>query len=89
MAVFLLLRTRSRWSLDEVSNALTLVLGWLDNARIKLDGAALEPVDVARAHASLGHAIARRRRRRPVSDGTELRSALVSTRHGTRCEPIA
>src|SRR3954467_8341123 len=62
-------------ALHEVSNALTVVLGWLDNARAGLDGRALEAVEVARAHASLGHAIARRAIGAPVTDGSELRSA--------------
>lgn len=77
-------------ALHEVSNALTVVLGWLDNARASVDGAALEAVEVARAHASLGHAIARRAVGAPVTDGTELRSALALVRetvHGVR--PIA
>jgi len=46
--------------LHEVSNALTVVLGWLDAARTKVgSGAALEAVEVARAHAQLGYRMAR------------------------------
>jgi hypothetical protein len=77
-------------ALHEVSNALTVVLGWLDNARANVDGAALEAVEVARAHASLGHAIARRAVGAPVTDGSELRSAVTLVRetvHGI--SPIA
>ena len=64
-------------ALHEVSNALTVVLGWLDNARGSLDGAVLEAIEVARAHASLGHAIARRAVGAPVADACDLRSALT------------
>lgn len=77
-------------ALHEVSNALTVVLGWLDNARANLDGAAREAVEVARAHASLGHAIARRAVGAPVTDGSELRSALALVRDTVRgVSPIA
>jgi CheY-like chemotaxis protein len=77
-------------ALHEVSNALTVVLGWLDNARVACDGSAREAIEVARAHATLGHAIARRAVGAPVTDGTELRSALTLVRdtvHGV--SPIA
>jgi CheY-like chemotaxis protein len=77
-------------ALHEVSNALTVVLGWLDNARAHVDGAALEAVDVARVHASLGHAIARRAVGAPITDGSELRSGLVLVRDTVRgVSPIA
>jgi len=77
-------------ALHEVSNALTVVLGWLDNARVNLDGAALEAVEVARAHASLGHAIARRAVGAPVTDGSELRGAISLVRDTVRgVSPIA
>jgi CheY-like chemotaxis protein len=77
-------------ALHEVSNALTVVLGWLDNARAGADGAALEAIDVARAHASLGHAIARRAVGAPVADGDEMRSALTLVRDTVRgISPIA
>ena len=47
-------------ALHEVSNALTVVLGWLDVASSKPDGNAVrEAVEVARLHARLGHQIAR------------------------------
>jgi len=47
-------------ALHEVSNALTVVLGWLDVAISRADPhAAREAVDVARLHAHLGHQIAR------------------------------
>ena len=77
-------------ALHEVSNALTVVLGWLDNARASLDGPAREAIDIARAHAGLGHAIARRAVGAPVTDASDLRSALTLARetvHGV--SPIA
>ncbi len=47
-------------ALHEVSNALTVVLGWLDVARSRSeDPALLEAIDVARSHARLGHRMAR------------------------------
>lgn len=47
-------------ALHEVSNALTVVLGWLDVATSRTDPqAAREAVEVARLHAHLGHQIAR------------------------------
>jgi CheY-like chemotaxis protein len=67
-------------ALHEVSNALTVVLGWLDNARVGLEGAPLQAVEIARSHAVLGHVIARRAVGAPVGDGTELRSALTLVR---------
>ncbi|HEY3493054.1 MAG TPA: hybrid sensor histidine kinase/response regulator [Polyangiaceae bacterium] len=46
--------------LHEVSNALTVVLGWLDVARQRLPGGpARDAIEVARTHAQLGHRIAR------------------------------
>jgi CheY-like chemotaxis protein len=47
-------------ALHEVSNALTVVLGWLDVAHAQLPaGAAREAIEVARTHARLGHGISR------------------------------
>lgn len=51
-------------ALHEVSNALTVVLGWLDVARSKTVAAApldaiAEALDVAQTHARLGHRVAR------------------------------
>ncbi|HEY3665909.1 MAG TPA: ATP-binding protein [Polyangiaceae bacterium] len=47
-------------ALHEVSNALTVVLGWLDVATTRTDpNAARDAVEVARLHARLGHQIAR------------------------------
>ncbi|HKY39059.1 MAG TPA: hybrid sensor histidine kinase/response regulator [Polyangiaceae bacterium] len=47
-------------ALHEVSNALTVVLGWLDVAYSRLEsGPARDAVDVARTHARLGHGISR------------------------------
>ena len=77
-------------ALHEVSNALTVVLGWLDNAlaacapeeqsRAAQDGATRHAIEIARCHASLGHAIARRAVGAPVAEGAELRSALTLVR---------
>lgn len=48
-------------ALHEVSNALTVVLGWLDAASSEADAASVrEALEVARVHARLGHRIARR-----------------------------
>jgi CheY-like chemotaxis protein len=47
-------------ALHEVSNALTVVLGWLDVASSRPEAsAAREAIEVARLHARLGHQIAR------------------------------
>ena len=47
-------------ALHEVSNALTVVLGWLDAAQPRIqDPSVREAVEVARAHADLGHRLAR------------------------------
>jgi CheY-like chemotaxis protein len=47
-------------ALHEVSNALTVVLGWLDVARARLPvGPERDAVEVARTHARLGHRISR------------------------------
>src|SRR6187455_1608999 len=47
-------------ALHEVSNALTVVLGWLDVAHSRLPpGAARDAIDVALTHARLGHGISR------------------------------
>lgn len=47
-------------ALHEVSNALTVVLGWLDVASTRQDASgAHEAIEVARLHARLGHQIAR------------------------------
>lgn len=48
-------------AVHEVSNALTIVLGWLDAARAQLPpGETRDALELARAHAWLGHRIARR-----------------------------
>ena len=70
-------------ALHEVSNALTVVLGWLDAARAKLpEGFALDAVDVARRHADLGYRVARRAVGVQVS-GEAQRSALTVARDDT------
>lgn len=68
-------------ALHEVSNALTVVLGWLDAAHAELDSAAIrEALDVARAHARLGHRIARRAIGADVTAGDADKSALTLAR---------
>lgn len=71
-------------ALHEVSNALTVVLGWLDAARSGLDAAAqreaVEAVEVALAHARLGHRIARRAIGADVSDVERERPAAEVAR---------
>lgn len=48
-------------ALHEVSNALTVVLGWLERAESRSpSGAAREAIEVARQHAELGYCVARR-----------------------------
>ena len=48
-------------ALHEVSNALTVVLGWLDAAHSTLPaGEEKEAIEIARSHARLGHHVARR-----------------------------
>ncbi len=52
--------TDLKGALHEVSNALTVVLGWLDVASGKIAaGEVKQAIDVARTHAKLGHRIAR------------------------------
>jgi CheY-like chemotaxis protein len=47
-------------ALHEVSNALTVVLGWLDVAHSRLPpGPARDAIEVARTHARLGHGVSR------------------------------
>lgn len=54
-------RTDLAGALHEVSNSLTVVLGWLDAAKNQIAaGPGREALEVALAHARLGHSIARR-----------------------------
>jgi CheY-like chemotaxis protein len=78
-------------ALHEVSNALTVVLGWLDDARSKLpSGAAREAIDVAHCHAVLGHSIARRAVGASVVDNAPVRGALGLVRDTVRgVTPVA
>ncbi|HEY2410486.1 MAG TPA: ATP-binding protein [Polyangiaceae bacterium] len=63
-------------ALHEVSNALTVVLGWLDAASDRMaGGSAREAVDVARTHALLGHRIARAAIGAELERDTEQKSA--------------
>ena len=65
-------------ALHEVSNALTVVLGWLDVARSRSeDPALLEAIDVARSHARLGHRLARTAIGGSVVDEETERAALA------------
>lgn len=48
-------------ALHDVSNAMTVVVGWLEAAEAQLpDGPARDAVAIARTHAGIGHAVARR-----------------------------
>ena len=68
-------------ALHEVSNTLTVVLGWLDAAKTQVQsGGVHDAIDVALTHARLGHAIARRAIGADVSDAHVTRSALSIAR---------
>lgn len=68
-------------ALHELSNTLTVVVGWLDAARGELPrGPASEAIDVALRHARLGYSIARRAIGAEVDDGDVTRSALSVAR---------
>lgn len=68
-------------ALHEVSNALTVVLGWLDHARTQLpSGATRDALEVAYLHARLGHTVARRAIGARVDDDASSRSALAIAR---------
>jgi CheY-like chemotaxis protein len=67
-------------ALHEVSNALTVVLGWLDVARSKLpSGPEREALEVARTHARLGYGIARQAIGAEVSDSVSGQGSMRST----------
>jgi CheY-like chemotaxis protein len=71
-------------ALHEVSNALTVVMGWLDAARLQTnEDNVREALDVARSHADLGYRIARAAIGAEVSDGSE-RTAVVVGREAVR-----
>jgi CheY-like chemotaxis protein len=64
-------------ALHEVSNALTVVLGWLEEARTSTaPGSLRDALDVAYTHARLGHAIARRAVGAETEDTSVARTAL-------------
>jgi len=67
-------------ALHEVSNTLTVVLGWLDAAKSQVSGAAHEAIDVALSHARLGHDIARRAIGAEVETSAVTRSSLSVAR---------
>lgn len=67
-------------ALHEVSNALTVVLGWLDVARSKLpSGPEREALEVARTHARLGYGIARQAIGAEVSDSVSGQGTMRAT----------
>jgi CheY-like chemotaxis protein len=75
------LRADLAGALHEVSNTLTVVLGWLDAAKSHVQsGAAHEAIDVALTHARLGHTIARRAIGAEAEDASITRSALSVAR---------
>ena len=68
-------------ALHEVSNSLTVVLGWLDRAKSQLPRAEIEAaIDVALSHARLGHSIARRAIGGETAEANVTRSALSLAR---------
>lgn len=68
-------------ALHEVSNALTVVLGWLDGARSSLpESPEREALEIALAHARLGYRIARRAIGADVSDVERERCAAAVAR---------
>jgi CheY-like chemotaxis protein len=83
-------------AVHEVSNVLTIVLGWLDKAQAHLpSGEARNALEVARSHAWLGHRIARRaigaevpddlpRQAREIADQVVRGIQWEATRHGVQ-----
>ena len=68
-------------ALHEVSNSLTVVLGWLDRAKSQVPrGELKDAIDVALSHARLGHSIARRAIGADTHEGNVTRSALSVAR---------
>lgn len=68
------------FALHDVSNALTVVLGWLDVVLDRLpEGADHQALEVARTHARLGYGVARRAIGAEVADN----GAAQSTAHAT------
>ena len=68
-------------ALHEVSNALTVVMGWLDHARTVLPaGPARDALEVAHAHARLGHSVARQAIGAKQNEEESTRSALALSR---------
>ncbi|MFZ5896774.1 MAG: ATP-binding protein [Myxococcota bacterium] len=67
-------------ALHEVSNALTVVLGWLDVARSKLpNGPERDALEVARTHARIGYGIARQAIGAEVADSTSGQASARAT----------
>lgn len=68
-------------ALHEVSNSLTVVLGWLDRAKHLTEASeSRHAIEVALSHARLGHTIARRAIGAEVADSNVTRSALSVAR---------
>lgn len=68
-------------ALHEVSNALTVVLGWLDSARTQMPpGSLREALEVAYSHARRGHKIARQAIGAEVDETALTRSAVSLAR---------
>lgn len=66
-------------ALHEVSNALTVVLGWIDVARSKLpNGTEREALEIARTHARLGYSVARQAIGAEVPDSGSAQSSARS-----------
>jgi CheY-like chemotaxis protein len=72
-------------ALHEVSNTLTVVLGWLDAAKSEtLPRSVSDAIEIALEHARLGHSIARRAIGAEVEDANAARSALSVARDSAR-----
>jgi CheY-like chemotaxis protein len=75
-------RTDLAGALHEVSNSLTVVLGWLDAAKNQIaPGTARDALEVALAHARLGHAIARRAIGAEIEDESSVTRSAMSVAH--------
>ena len=79
-------------ALHEVSNALTVVMGWLDSASAQLgDHPASEALEVALSHARLGHRVARQAIGAPVprDDGASKSSVDLAKEALLAVQPAA
>jgi hypothetical protein len=66
-------------ALHEVSNSLTAVIGWLQEARtsLPLNSEIRDALEIAYRHAKLGYSIARTAIGAPIAESEEVRSALT------------